>query len=104
MKTMKQWNESGQMLNEFLKIGDLVDEEMKMYFLEVLPPRTWTNRVIQIGEPCDSDSQGHLTYSTLIRDAEGWKYVGEKSRPIHWPENKKEADFIKDHFIVCHCK
>jgi len=81
MKTKAQWDQSRQNLSTFLNVGDLVDEEMKMYFLEVLPPATWTNRVIQIGEPYSHNSKNQPEYFTLERDHEGWKYAGIKAGP-----------------------
>jgi len=64
VKTYSQWSESRQDLSKFLQIGDIVDEEIVEYFLNVLPPKTWNNSVIQIGEACDY-VEGKATYSTL---------------------------------------
>lgn len=72
MKTYANWNSN---LDEYLKIGDVVDEEMKMYFLNVLPPLTWTNEIIQISEPYSS-VEGRNTYSTLVNTEHGWTYAG----------------------------
>jgi hypothetical protein len=76
IKTYEQWHESRQDLSKFLQIGDIVDEEMVEYFLNVLPPKTWNNSIIQIGEPCDL-VEGKNTYSTLKRTSKGWEWAGE---------------------------
>jgi len=76
MKTYENWNCS---LNEYLQIGDIVDEEMADYFIEVLPPATFTNSIIQIGEAY-SHVNGRATYSTLKNTSEGWTYCGNCHR------------------------
>jgi hypothetical protein len=72
IKTYENWNCS---LSEYLQIGDLVDEEMKNYFRDVLPPATCNYNCIQIGEPY-SHVDGRATYATLKRTSEGWAYAG----------------------------
>lgn len=72
MKTYKDWKGS---LNEYLQIGDLVDEEMVDYFLNVLPPITWNSHCIQMGEPY-SHIGGRATYATLKNTEAGWVYAG----------------------------
>jgi len=72
MKTYENWNEP---LNEYLQIGDIVDEEMADYFVEVLPPVTFTNSIVQIGEAY-SHINGRATYNTLVNSNEGWMYCG----------------------------
>ena len=80
MKTMKQWKESKLSLEKFLQIGDKVDEELRLYFIEVLPPASWTNDCIQIGEPYDCNANGQDTYLTLHFKSNGWVYVGDKCK------------------------
>jgi len=74
MKTKKQWDESGQDLTTFFKVGDQVDEEMYDYFLCVLPPRTMRNSMIQIGEEYSSNNKGP-TYMTLEKIDGVWTYT-----------------------------
>lgn len=76
MKTYKGWNCN---MDEYLQIGDLVDEEMADYFIEVLPPATFTSSLRQIGEPY-SHVDGRATYSTLYRTENGWMYMGHCHR------------------------
>ena len=86
IKTKAQWDESGQSLTEYLQVGDKVDEEMFYYFLEVLPPASYSSRVVQIGEPYDHTREGWPTYMTLIKRAKGepWEYAGVRTHPKHW--------------------
>jgi hypothetical protein len=72
MKRYANWKGS---LNDFLEVGDLVDEEMMEYFINVLPPETFTSSCIQIGEPY-SFVAGAETYSTLKWTYDGWMYCG----------------------------
>lgn len=76
MKTLDGWEESGLLLDEYLQVGDIVDEELQLYFLEVLPPATMTDRCIQIGEP-SALVDGAYTYDTLKKTKDGWVYCGE---------------------------
>jgi hypothetical protein len=75
MKTREQWGQSHLSLNQFLQVGDLVDEAMADYFLEVLPPATQNSNLIQVGEP-HSDVNGRPTFPTLKKTAAGWQYCG----------------------------
>lgn len=74
-KTREQWRGSGLCLNEFLQVGDLVDEDMADYFLCVLPPATHSSLLIQIGEPY-SHVNGKPTFATIKKTADGWEYRG----------------------------
>lgn len=72
LKTYKDWKGN---LNEYLQIGDLVDEEMVDYFIDVLPPACMNGRCIQMGEPYDHVN-GRPTFATLKKTPEGWAYAG----------------------------
>lgn len=76
MKTYAGWHGSGLDLSQYLSVGDLVDEELYYYVLEVLPPATMTSKVLQMGEPYSHDANGKPTFSTLIKRADGWHYEG----------------------------
>jgi len=62
-------------ISEFLQVGELVDDEMVEYFLNVLPPATWAANLIQMGEAMDHVN-GKATYLTLHKGSEGWEYAG----------------------------
>jgi hypothetical protein len=84
MKTYAEWQEGNHGdLGEYLQVGDEVGEDMYWYFLEVLPPITWTLDEVQLGEPIDSDSEGHSRFSTLQRKGERWFYAGVLTTPRH---------------------
>ena len=52
IKTLKGWHESGcNDIYDFLVVGDEVDEELYSYFLNILPPATWTSNILQVGSP-----------------------------------------------------
>ncbi len=63
IKTYADW-QAPQLLSDFLRVGDIVDEEMIQYFQDVLPP-IMVGGFMQISEPCDFDEQGRNTYLTL---------------------------------------
>ena len=71
-------------LDEFLTIGQEVDEDLYDYFLGVLPPATNTSKCLQIGEPYDTNPQGHSTYSTLMHIDGAWLWAGHRAIPEHW--------------------
>ncbi len=73
-KTYEAW--AGQ-LTDHLNLGDCVDEALYWYFLEVLPPAHWSDRIVQIGEPQDhAGPEGRARFSTLQRYGEAWYYTG----------------------------
>jgi len=80
IKTLRDWHESGKDLNHFLQVGDIVDEEMYSYFLEVLPPACMSGRCVQIGEPHSEDAGG-LLFATLEKQNGQWVYTGHKNTP-----------------------
>lgn len=68
IKTIKGWEKyadehSGENTDwgAYCKPGDLVDEEVFDYFLEILPPRTFSRVMLQVGE----------TYGTAMNPATG---------------------------------
>lgn len=76
MKTYANWKGN---LNEYLQVGDIVDEEFVEYFANVLPPAAFNSRLIQIGEPYSHQPDGDKykpTYPTLENTAEGWRFCG----------------------------
>ena len=81
MKTIQQCTKSKLPFSQFLKIGDKVDESITDYFIEVLPPITWNNEMIQMGEPYDHNSEGWPRYLTLVNLGDGWEYGGIKCKP-----------------------
>lgn len=83
IKTYENWKGD---LGEYLQVGDYTDEEMAMYFLNVMPPAYQASDLIQIGEPY-SHVNGKATYATIAKDAYGWQFCGHCHRgEIYEPE------------------
>ena len=65
------------------KPGDYVCEEIADYVLNALPPRYWSESIIQCGEPTTSREDEKIgkmrnTYLTLKKIADGiWEYCGD---------------------------
>jgi hypothetical protein len=78
IKTKKGWQESKQDLSQYLQPGDIVDEDMFDYFLEVMPPTCQSDRCLQIGEPFTHDDKGRPMFSTLEKINGQWTYTGIK--------------------------
>lgn len=87
MKTYKDWNGD---LGDYLKVGDVVDQEMADYFLNVMPPACWKGNLIQIGEPYNHIN-GKATYATILSTTRGWEYRGHCHRGQ--TEEPKQDDF-----------
>jgi hypothetical protein len=76
VKTYANWKGN---LDEYLQIGDIVDEEMYWYFVNVLPPACMTSSIVQIGEP-NNHIDGRATYATLKYTEDGWMWGGHCHR------------------------
>lgn len=76
MKTKKEWESSKKCLDEFLQVGDVVDDEIYDYFLCVLPPACNSARCLQLGEPSTHNSDGRACFETLKKDGQNWIYAG----------------------------
>lgn len=50
-KTMRDWLASNKSWNNFCAVGTLVDKSIYEYFLNILPPVTYTFMTMQVGEP-----------------------------------------------------
>lgn len=79
LKTCEGWHEARKDLGVYLHVGDAVDEAMRWYFLEVLPPACWRGDLIQIGEPANYNDTGE-TFATLQKHADQWVYTGNQNR------------------------
>ena len=76
MKTYKGWLESRtKTIDEYLNIGDEVDEEMVDYFRDILPPKTYRSDILQVGEPYDHIN-GRAIYLTFKKEDSRWIYKG----------------------------
>ncbi len=77
MKTFQNWEGSGKDLSQFLDVGDVVNDAMKWYFIECMPPACMSGGVIQMGEPHDHGGpDGAERFLTLRREGGKWLYRG----------------------------
>lgn len=72
MKTFKNWEDD---IEDYLTVGDEVDEEMVDHFLNILPPRTFEAYIVQCGEIADH-YKGKATYLTFSKQSGRWIYCG----------------------------
>lgn len=79
IKTMAGWEVSNLGLSEYLQIGDRVDQDLKDYFLEVMPP-IQGGGYVQIGEAYSHNDNG-TTYATLF----GNLYLGHLNNVRKFP-------------------
>lgn len=82
-KTMEDWLASNKSWNNFCAVGTLVDKSIYEYFLNILPPITYTFMTMQVGEPVaeainPETNKLENTYSTFAWIADGvYMYCGE---------------------------
>lgn len=83
LKTIEDWQNSGcRTWDEYCKPGDMVDQGVADYFLDILPPRTMTRDYFQVGEPHShainpKTMKNCGTYATFaVRGKEIWEYCG----------------------------
>lgn len=76
MKTYAEWADSRLPLDKFLSVGDVVDEQIVNYFVDVMPPAYMSSWLIQIGEP-NAHVDGKATFATISKSSpEGWVFKG----------------------------
>ena len=82
VKTLQGWFDSGVgTFPEYVKEGDKVAVDIVSYFIELLPPRSYSAGFFQIGEPYDHVKEGgrYGTFIYLYKDEnykEVWQYKG----------------------------
>lgn len=82
MKTLKGWMDSNfNMFEDYVQPGDQVDDETVDYFLNILPPKTQSGGIMQVGEPCSHEdnpktNRWQATYSTFAKNENGWYWAG----------------------------
>lgn len=83
IKTLKGWEKSNtKTIEEYLKVGDKVDLDMYVHFLNILPPRIDYSNYLQVGGVCNHlpDKEGKLrpTFLTFSKDVDNdWIFNGE---------------------------
>ncbi len=107
IKTMAGWHEFAEKSQDgswdkYCKPGDLVDEEVYDYFLDVLPPRSMERGYLQVGEPYSSafnpeTGKWQQTYSTFQRVRKDvWMYLGNCFPGGTWEPEALRFDGILD--------
>ena len=107
LKTLQGWHEfaeknSNGSWDKYCKPGDLVDEEVYDYFLDILPPRSMSRGYLQVGEPYSSafdpeTGKWRQTYSTFQRAEKGvWMYLGNCFPGGSWDPETFVFDRIRD--------
>jgi hypothetical protein len=76
---MKIFSEMNQNLNQFLSIGDEVDEGFVNYFKYIVKPVCHNETLIQLGEPEDIIDDQYI-YATIKNMNNKWIYVGHCKR------------------------
>lgn len=83
IKTLEGWEKSNtKTIEEYLKVGDKVDLDMYVHFLNILPPRIDYSNYLQVGGVCNHlpDKEGKLrpTFLTFSKDVDNdWIFNGE---------------------------
>lgn len=107
LKTLHGWHEfaeknSDGSWDKYCKPGDLVDEEVYDYFLDILPPRSMGRGYLQVGEPYSSAfdpefGKWRQTFSTFRRVQKGvWMYLGNCFPNGEWEPEVFGFDGILD--------
>lgn len=76
MKTKKEWDESGLHADRYMQPGDEIDEELYLYFAEVVPPYESLISGFMMGEPVD-EVNGEYTFMCFTHIDEVYRYMGE---------------------------
>ncbi len=85
IKTLKGWNEFAEQTGkyswyDYARVGDIVDEVVVDYFMNLLPPRAMSSNYLQVGEAFshryDIDRRLKATFMTFARSNNVWRYYG----------------------------
>lgn len=74
VKTYEGWG-AFQSFTDYVQPGDVVDKEMYQHFLNVLPPLTLSDTMLQVSEPYDH-IEGKGIYPTFKKENGYWVYCG----------------------------
>lgn len=82
IKKLEDWKKSNaKSFDDFFKAGDIVGEDVVNYFSDIVPPITFYDDFIQIGEPYDEkidfeDNKWKNIYATFEKEGKYWIYKG----------------------------
>jgi hypothetical protein len=75
MKTIKMWEKSNLNLDDFLKPGDRISEDLANYIGECIAPVYCSSEFVQGGDAIKSEDSV-LFYMTIYRKNKGYLYLG----------------------------
>lgn len=81
-KTLREWEKHGGSWGDYCKPGELVEETVYWYFLDIMPPKSMRSGYLQVGEPYDGrlnpkTGKYASTYMTFTKVKDGlWRYCG----------------------------
>lgn len=102
-KTLREWQASGLGdFDSYAGIGDEVDEELYMHFLNILPPASMTYGYLQVDEPIchmvdPEDGRCKPVFLTFGRKNEKWRYLGHCF--YRKTENRYEPKSFHSHYL-----
>ncbi len=82
IKTLADWP-AGLFVTQYLRVGDKVDNDMYMYFLNIAGPHAFGYTYLQVGGACDlvkaEDGTLKNTFLTFEKDVANdcWVFLGE---------------------------
>ena len=85
IKTLDGWHEFSDRtgktsIYDFLYKGDIVEESLVDYFMNIMPPRAIGKNYLQVGEPYshsyDIDHRLRTIYMTFAKCDGQWRYYG----------------------------
>lgn len=81
LRTLEDFEESNcESWEEYASVGDEISEEIINNFIDMLPPTTLTQNLLQIGEMCsykkDENGITRAIYRTFSKEKENWIYKG----------------------------
>ena len=85
IKTLNGWTDFADRtgrtgIYDYLRKGDIVEENLVDYFMNVMPPRAMSYGYLQVGEPYshvyDIDRRLKATYMTFAECDGKWRYYG----------------------------
>jgi hypothetical protein len=77
MKTLKEWDEVGGTFDEYVTVGDIIDDALYDHFLGVVPPAAYGKKGYLMGEPMSTDvSTGEYIFMAFGQSEEYCSYLG----------------------------
>lgn len=103
-RTYQDWKDSGKSFNNFLKEGDVINEELLYHIKEDKGVTSYTKDVVQVGEPiCRVDDPLQALYTTFTetRDANEFTFIGYMPDVIKEPFQCSSCGY---NYSTCACK